>query len=242
MDEPVRDVAQRAGVHEMSRGISGDDADPRDGGVSCEGRASTGGAVPVDGATFEDERVPAARTTPAAEAVPTDAHWANYRYTMAFIRRGFQILMLNRDFAPAKGLWNGVGGGIEQGETPRQGILREVREETGLVLTDVECKGIITWTIDGGPVGGMYLYVADLPQEFLPGAELRTPVRMDEGVLEWKEVSWALASDNPGVGDWIPRYLPAALFENRLFDHRFTLVGGVVSSYSCTELPPGWPD
>ncbi len=218
MDEPVRDVAQRAGVHEMSRGISGEDAAPRDDRASSEDRASTSGAV------------------------PTDAHRANYRYTMAFIRRGSQILMLNRDFAPAKGLWNGVGGGIEQGETPRQGILREVREETGLVLTDVECKGIITWTIDGGPVGGMYLYVADLSPYFLPGAELRTPVRMDEGVLEWKEVSWALASDNPGVGDWIPRYLPAALFENRLFNHRFTLVGGAVSSYSRTELPPGWPD
>ncbi len=33
-----------------------------------------------------------------------------YKHTLCFIKRNEEILMLNREYDPVKGLWNGVGG------------------------------------------------------------------------------------------------------------------------------------
>ncbi|WP_317951282.1 NUDIX domain-containing protein, partial [Rossellomorea marisflavi] len=49
-----------------------------------------------------------------------------YKYTLCFIQRNDEILMLNRDKPPVLGLWNGVGGKVADGETPTACILREI--------------------------------------------------------------------------------------------------------------------
>ncbi len=43
----------------------------------------------------------------------------------------YRVLLLKRK-QTIKGAWTGVGGGIEEGETAWQAILREIKEETGL--------------------------------------------------------------------------------------------------------------
>ncbi|SCN45286.1 MutT/Nudix [Bacillus cereus] len=48
--------------------------------------------------------------------------------------------MLNREYDPVKGLWNGVGGKIEKGETPLENAIREIKEETNIVV-----EGILDW-------------------------------------------------------------------------------------------------
>jgi mutator protein MutT len=53
----------------------------------------------------------------------------------AVILRGGQVLLVERDREPAKGLWSFPGGHVEPGETALQAALREVREETGLEVT-----------------------------------------------------------------------------------------------------------
>lgn len=55
-------------------------------------------------------------------------------YNICFIRRGDQILLLNRQKSSWMGAWNGIGGKIEQGESPVESVRREVLEETGLFL------------------------------------------------------------------------------------------------------------
>lgn len=42
----------------------------------------------------------------------------------------------------------GVGGHIEQGESPDECILREVKEETGLTMRSFRLRGVITFVID----------------------------------------------------------------------------------------------
>lgn len=42
---------------------------------------------------------------------------------------------------PTRSWWFTVGGGIDAGETSRQAALREVREETGIVLVDAQLEG-----------------------------------------------------------------------------------------------------
>lgn len=75
--------------------------------------------------------------------------------------------------------WLGVGGHFEEGESPEECLLREVKEETGLTLTSWRLRGIITFVSDCWGTEYMYLYTAD-------GYE-GAMIDCDEGKLEWVE-------------------------------------------------------
>lgn len=48
--------------------------------------------------------------------------------------------MLNREKAPIMGVWNGIGGKNEVGETADEGAIREVFEETGFKVNQYYSK------------------------------------------------------------------------------------------------------
>lgn len=50
------------------------------------------------------------------------------------------LLLVKRDREPAKGQWSLPGGRVESGETLREALVREVREETGV---EVDVDGLI---------------------------------------------------------------------------------------------------
>ncbi len=50
------------------------------------------------------------------------------------------LLLIKRDREPAKGKWSLPGGRVEAGESLREALVREVREETGI---DVDVDGLI---------------------------------------------------------------------------------------------------
>jgi mutator protein MutT len=56
----------------------------------------------------------------------------------ALIFDGDKILLVERGKEPLKGYWSLPGGVLETGETLEQGIVREVREETGLEVKPIE--------------------------------------------------------------------------------------------------------
>jgi 8-oxo-dGTP diphosphatase len=64
----------------------------------------------------------------------------------AVIRDG-QVLVVRRARSPAQGLFTLPGGGVELGETLAAAVVREVQEETGLVIEPVGlagCREVIT--------------------------------------------------------------------------------------------------
>ena len=71
--------------------------------------------------------------------------------TLCYLEKDGRYLMLHRtkkknDMNHDK--YIGVGGHLEQGESPEECILREVREETGYTLTRFRLRGVITFVID----------------------------------------------------------------------------------------------
>lgn len=102
--------------------------------------------------------------------------------TLCYIEQDDKYLMLHRvkkENDMNKDKWIGVGGHFEPGESPEECLLREVKEETGLILTAWKFRGIVTFVSDQWDTEYMCLFTADgFEGEILP---------CNEGTLEWVE-------------------------------------------------------
>ena len=100
--------------------------------------------------------------------------------TLCYLIKDGQWLMLYRNAGKQdgnEGKWIGVGGHFEEGESPEECMLREVREETGLTLTSHVFRGIVTFVSDCQETEYMFLYTA--------GGWEGTLGACDEGTLSW---------------------------------------------------------
>ena len=101
--------------------------------------------------------------------------------SLCYITRGDEVLLLHRvkkenDLNRDK--WIGFGGGFEDGESPEDCVLREVREETGLTLTSWRYRGIVTFVSDRWEGEYMHLFTADgFEGEIIPDC--------NEGEIQW---------------------------------------------------------
>ena len=59
-------------------------------------------------------------------------------FAIIFDKKDRVLLCHRRDYD----LWNLPGGGLEKGESPRQGVIREVKEETGLIVETERLSGV----------------------------------------------------------------------------------------------------
>lgn len=109
--------------------------------------------------------------------------------TLCYLERNDAYLMLHRtkkEQDANKDKWIGIGGHLEDGESPEDCLLREVREETGLTLSSWSFRGAVTFVSDRWETEYMCLYTADGWTGEL--------TECSEGDLEWvkKEDVWRL--------------------------------------------------
>lgn len=100
--------------------------------------------------------------------------------TLCYIEKDNKYLMLHRvkkvnDQNHNK--WIGVGGKFEEGETPEECLLREVKEETGLTLTSYRFRGIVSFISDECENEYMHLFTATEYEGSM--------TECDEGELVW---------------------------------------------------------
>jgi 8-oxo-dGTP diphosphatase len=104
--------------------------------------------------------------------------------TLCYIQRDGKYLMLHRvkkenDLNRDK--WIGLGGKLEENESPEECVVREIREESGLELASWRYRGIVTFVSDRWEGEYMHLFTSD---DFTGQI-----TDCDEGVLEWIDKS-----------------------------------------------------
>lgn len=103
--------------------------------------------------------------------------------TLCYITHGDKWLLLHRISKKNDenaGKWIGVGGKAEEGESPEECLIREVREETGLnVAESYRLRGIVTFVSDEYGTEYMFLYSVRNP------AGQADILSCTEGRLEW---------------------------------------------------------
>ena len=99
---------------------------------------------------------------------------------LCYLEQDEQYLMLYRNKKKDDvnaGKWIGVGGKIEPGETPKEALLREVKEETGLTLKTYRFRGVVEFRSDKALPESMHLFTATTWDGTLTAC--------DEGELRW---------------------------------------------------------
>ena len=101
--------------------------------------------------------------------------------TLCYVKRDGHTLMIHRNKRPNdihEGKWNGLGGKFEAGESPEDCVIREVGEESGLVIRAPHLHGLLTFTNFKGNDWYVFVYSAkDFTGELLSD--------VPEGSLEW---------------------------------------------------------
>lgn len=123
-----------------------------------------------------------------------------YKYVVVFIRVKDEILMLNRNKPYWMGMWNAVGGKIEENEDIYASAIRETYEETKIKIKENDLKYLadLNWFVNKESFGGTYCFLVDVKKK------IKTPKSTREGVLEWKKIDWILDSKNSGIVPDIP--------------------------------------
>ena len=100
--------------------------------------------------------------------------------TLCYIQRDGCYLMLHRvkkGHDENAGKWIGIGGHMEENESPEECIRREAREEAGVELTDLRLRGVITFILPDWGNELTFLYTAQT--DGVPAPEC------EEGVFRW---------------------------------------------------------
>ena len=148
--------------------------------------------------------------------------------TLVYLRCGGRTLMMHRVKKPSDmhwGKWNGLGGKMKPGETPEECAVREVREESGLVIENPRLRGFITFpAFDQYDHWYVFLFTA---QRFY-GQLKDTP----EGYLQWIDDAVLLDLDLwEGDRLFLPWLDQERIFSAKICYHRGKLSGHQVIFY-----------
>ena len=112
-----------------------------------------------------------------------------------FIKRG----KLKTSKEDDTGMYLPIGGKLEPYETPEEAAKREVKEETGLEINNLEFKGMI---IDNSKV--KYNWVDFV---YLSEVQYFDPIETDEGFLEWIHKDDIASLPTPEIDKYVYKYI-----------------------------------
>lgn len=147
--------------------------------------------------------------------------------TLCYLEKDGKYLMLHRTKKENdinKDKWLGIGGKFEEGESPEECIIREVNEETGLVLKSYKLRCIVTYISTTWETEYIYVFTSDNFEGNM--------LECDEGDLQWinKEDITKL---NIWEGDKI--FIEKLQKDNTFFTVKFEYDGDKLIGYKLNE-------
>lgn len=140
---------------------------------------------------------------------------------LCLIRDGEKILLAMKKRGFGAGRWNGYGGKVMEGETMEESLVREVREESGLTISDWRHIGKLEFdNIDR-------IVVMDIFETKTFSGEL---VETEEMAPKWFSIAELPFSEMwPSDPLWYSLYLVGKKFEGRVvFDEHHNILGSDV--------------
>jgi 8-oxo-dGTP diphosphatase len=149
--------------------------------------------------------------------------------TLCYIQHNGHTLMLHRIKKANdihEGKWNGLGGKFEAGETPEACVMREVWEESGLLIQNPRLHGLLMFPKFKGDDWYVFVFTAT---EF--SGEL---IESSEGRLEW-----ILDEKVPALNLWpSDQVFMPWIREGRFFSAKFEYEGDTMMGHEVAFHPP----
>lgn len=142
--------------------------------------------------------------------------------TLMFVVRDGEILLIRKKRGIGAGKVNGPGGKFEPGETALQCVLREVREELHIDVTDAREMGVLHFSFRCGSIPEIKCHV------FMASAFRGVPAETPEAAPFWTSVD-EIPYDRMWQDD---RYWLPAMLEGKRFQAFFTFDGDRMLDYS----------
>ncbi len=102
------------------------------------------------------------------------------RVTNCVLLKNNEVLLLQK---PRRDWWVAPGGKMEPGESIKDSVIREFREETGIYIKNPNVKGIFTFIIkEGDKVVSEWMMFTFLATEF----DGESVDECEEGILKWQ--------------------------------------------------------
>ncbi|AVM25484.1 8-oxo-dGTP diphosphatase [Bacillus pumilus] len=104
------------------------------------------------------------------------------RVTNCVLHHEDQVLLLQK---PRRGWWVAPGGKMESGESVKDSVVREFREETGIYILNPQLKGVFTFTIkEGDQIVQEWMMFTFMSDSFTG----KNVTESEEGILKWHDV------------------------------------------------------
>ena len=138
--------------------------------------------------------------------------------TLCLIQKGDQMLLGMKKRGTGVGKWNGFGGKVEEGEIIEDAAKREVLEESGTIVSDIEKVGVLDFTLPGEEkIWQVHIFKA---MNFSG-----KPVETEEMKPKWFHVN-EIPFDSMWPDDifWMPLFLAAKKFEGKfIFNDQYVI-------------------
>jgi 8-oxo-dGTP diphosphatase/2-hydroxy-dATP diphosphatase len=130
--------------------------------------------------------------------------------TLCFVLQDDKILLGMKKRGFGAGRWNGFGGKIEEGESIEEAATREMREECGIAIQQMEKVGIHEFVFQSNPSEVLEVHV------FRVDAFSGEPVETEEMRPQWFTID-ALPYDEMWPDDihWMPVFLVGKKFRTK---------------------------
>ncbi|UYO35249.1 8-oxo-dGTP diphosphatase [Bacillus zhangzhouensis] len=104
------------------------------------------------------------------------------RVTNCVLHHEDQVLLLQK---PRRGWWVAPGGKMESGESVKDSVVREYREETGIYVLNPQLKGVFTFIIkEGDQIVQEWMMFTFMADSFTG----KNVTESEEGILKWHDI------------------------------------------------------